>query len=228
MSNPTPTVPSTPTVPYKKMISKHSLNFNSARFRKQEEGRMKCFTLAILCMLMTVAMTATAFGAKGDNEIDFSAGFATAPYEDSDLGWGLNVGGGYEFLEDFTPGISGDTLQLRGDIGYHTWSVTGLRGLSFGTGSANRVPATVSCRYYFPIRQVKNLRVYGQAGLELSFDHADRDGYSGSHVEVNVGVTPGVGVEYKFNNQFFLTAGMKEHLIADPYFTMQGGLGFLF
>lgn len=183
---------------------------------------MKLIRLAMLCVLVTVAMTATALAAKGDKEVDFSAGMASDPYGGFGVGWGLDVGGGYEFLDDFTPGISGDTLQLRGDIGYHQWSAG-----DFVDVTARRIPVTVSCRYYYPIRQVKNLRVYGQAGLSLSFDHMSADGLS-SHSEVNLGVTPGAGVEYRLNNQFSLTAGMNGHLISDPYLTVQGGLGFLF
>ena len=39
----------------------------------------------------------------------------------------------------------------------------------------------------------------------------------------NLGVTPGADIEYMLNKQVFLTANMKEHLISDPYFSMQGG-----
>jgi outer membrane protein W len=99
------------------------------------------------------------------------------------------------------------------------------------------VPVTVSCRYYFPIRQVKNLRVFGQAGLEVSFDDVEATMpaivVGGSALKVsdsstNVGVTPGAGIEYMLNRQFFLTANIKEHIISNSYFTMQGGIGFLF
>jgi opacity protein-like surface antigen len=194
---------------------------------------MKCIRFAIVCVILTIGMAATAYAAKGDTEIDFTGGFATAPYENYDLGWGFDFGGGYEFFDNFTPGISGDTLQLRGDIGYHEWSAS-----EFGVDvTASRLPVTVSCRYYFPIRQVKNLRVFGQAGLEVSFDDVEATVPSGvigvpslkvSDSSTNVGVTPGVGVEYFLNRQFFLTANMKEHLISDPYFSMQGGIGLRF
>jgi len=199
---------------------------------KLEEIVMKCIRLAMLCVLLTLGMTATAFAAKGDTEVDFTGGFATAPYGNYDLGWGVDFGVGYEFFDNFTPGISGDTLQLRGDIGYHTWSAS-----EFGVDvTASRLPVTVSCRYYFPISQVKNLRVYGQAGLEVSFDdvEASMPGFFGgpalkvSDNSTNVGVTPGAGIEYMLSKQFFLTANIKEHIISDPYFSMQGGIGFLF
>ncbi|HEY6872134.1 MAG TPA: outer membrane beta-barrel protein [Geobacteraceae bacterium] len=194
---------------------------------------MKCIRLVMLCVLLTVGMTATAFAAKGDKEVDFTLGFATAPYGSYDLGWGFDFGGGYEFFDNFTPGISGDTLQLRGDVGYHTWSAS-ESGVDV---TASRVPVTVSCRYYFPIRQVKNLRVFGQAGLEVSFDDVEASVPAivpgGSALKVsasstNVGVTPGAGVEYMLNRNFFLTANMKEHIISDSYFAMQAGIGFLF
>ena len=192
---------------------------------------MKCFKRALLCVLLVLGMTTTAFAAKGDKELDFTLGFATAPYGNYDLGWGFNVGGGYEFFDNFTPGISGDTLQIRGDIGYHTWSAS-----EFGVDvTASRVPVTVSCRYYFPIKQVKSLRVYGQAGLEVSFDDVEASApvFVGPALKVsssstNVGLTPGGGIEYMLNQQLFVTADLKEHLISNPYFTMQGGIGFHF
>jgi outer membrane protein W len=194
---------------------------------------MKCIRLAIVCVILTIGMASTAFAEKGDTEIDFTGGFATAPYSDFDLGWGVNFGGGYEFFDNFTPGISGDTLQLRGDIGYYQWTAN-----EFGVDvTSSRLPVTVSCRYYFPIPQVKNLRVYGQAGLEVSFDDMEATvpsfipgvpAMKVSDSSTNVGVTPAVGVEYYLNRQFFLTASMKEHIISDPYFSMQGGIGLLF
>lgn len=200
---------------------------------------MKCFRLAMISMLLVLGLAASAFAAKGDKELDFSVGFATAPASGFDTGWGLNVGGGYEFLDNFTPSIAGDTLQLRGDIAYHSWSQDFS---AFGTKATldyNRVPVTASCRYYYPIKQVKNLRVFGQAGLEISFDSIDTavavPNFSGgfnvvkqSSDETNVGVTPGVGVEYLLNRQIFVGANMKEHIISNPYFTMQGSVGFRF
>lgn len=192
---------------------------------------MKRFGLTMVLVLVCLCTAATAFAAKGDKEVDFTLGFGTAPYGDYDLGWGFDFGGGYEFFDNFTPSIAGDTLQIRGDIGYHTWSAT-QSGVDV---SASRVPVIVSCRYYFPIRQVRKLRVYGQAGVEVSFDSVDATAAvpGGPALKVssdstNAGVTPGAGIEYMIDRQFFLTADMKEHLISDPYFTMQGGIGFRF
>lgn len=191
---------------------------------------MKCVKLVLVCVLLVLGMSATAFAAKGDKEIDFTLGFATSPYDGFDTGWGFTFGGGYEFFDDFTPQISGDTLQLRGDIAYHMWSAS-----EFGVDvDASRLPLTVSCRYYFPIKKVPNLRVFGQAGLEVSFDKVEASfpalgpGIKTSASETHVGVTPGAGIEYTFNKRFFVLADLKEHLISDPYFTMQGGVGFRF
>lgn len=197
---------------------------------------MKCIKLVLTCVLLVLGMSATAFAAKGDKEVDFTLGFATSPYDGFDTGWGFTFGGGYEFFDNFTPQISGDSLQLRGDIAYHMWSSS-----EFGVDvDASRLPLTVSCRYYFPIKQVKNLRVFGQAGLEVSFDKVEASvppvvvggtlvpGAKASASETNVGVTPGAGVEYSFNKNFFVLADLKQHLISDPYFTMQGGIGFRF
>jgi len=61
---------------------------------------MKCIKLAMLCGLLTLGMTATAFAAKGDKEVDFTLGFATALYGNYDVCWGFDIGGGYEFLDN--------------------------------------------------------------------------------------------------------------------------------
>lgn len=186
---------------------------------------MKRLTCITLSLLMVATLASTAFAAKGDKELDLGIGFATAPYNEGDLGWGLNFGGGYEFHQ--ISASRNDTLQLRGDIGYNSWSGDGPGyELDF-----NRLPVSAGCRYYYPIRQVKNLRVFGQASLELSFDSIDEVGinfFKDSDDEVNLGLTPGVGVEYLLNNEMFVHAEMKEHLISDPYFTMHGGIGVRF
>lgn len=185
--------------------------------------KKKLFVMAA-CLMLLLSMASGAMAAKGDKELDFGIGFATAPYDHGDLGWGLNFGGGYEFHQ-ISP-TRNDTLQLRGDIGYNSWSGNDFsHDLDF-----SRVPLSVGCRYYYPIKQVKNLRVFGQASLEMSFDSWDfwNGARTDSHDEVNVGVTPGVGVEFLLNRDIFVQAEMKEHLISDPYFTMQGGIGFRF
>lgn len=191
---------------------------------------MKKLVTIAACLTLLLGMASGALAAKGDKELDFGLGFSTGPYGDSDLGWGLNFGGGYEFHQ--ISATRNDTLQLRGDIGYNSWSGSVLgRDFDF-----SRVPVSVGCRYYYPIKQVKNLRVYGQASLELSFDSIDVPFINPlsltfdkhSEDETNFGVTPGVGVEYLLDKNIFVQAEMKEHLISDPYFTMQGGIGFRF
>jgi opacity protein-like surface antigen len=191
---------------------------------------MKKLVFVAACITLLFGMSTAALAAKGDNEVDFGVGFSTAPYDNGDLGWGLNFGGGHEFLQ--FSGNRNDTLQIRGDIGYHSWSGSAL-GTDF---DFSRVPVSVGCRYYYPIKQVKNLRVFGQASLELSFDSWDYptiDFFTGNwvkatHHETNFGVTPGAGIEYMLNRNVFVQAQMQEHLISDPYFTMQGGVGFRF
>jgi len=189
---------------------------------------MKKVVLIAACFTLLLGMSSAALAAKGDTELDFGIGFATAPYDESDLGWGLNFGGGYEFLQ--LSATRNDTLQIRGDIGYESWSGD-FHGFGFDEDvDFSRVPVSVGCRYYYPIKQVKNLRVFGQASLELSFDSIEVGTPFGkvSDDETNVGVTPGAGVEYMLNKNIFVQAQMKEHLISDPYFTMQGGIGFRF
>ncbi|WP_054697065.1 hypothetical protein [Geotalea toluenoxydans] len=122
---------------------------------------MKKLVLIAACLTLVFGVSSAALAAKGDTELDFGIGFATAPYDRGDLGWGLNFGGGYEFLQ--LSATRNDTLQIRGDIGYHSWSDD-----DFGNDfDFSRVPVSVGCRYYYPIKQVKNLRVFGRPAWSL-------------------------------------------------------------
>ncbi len=154
-------------------------------------------------------------------EVDGSFAFATGPGS-FDTGYGLNFGAGY------TLGEIDKNLQARVDISYFQFSYD----YAFGGGSTGlnytRVPITVSGRYYLPV--MDKLRVFGQAGLETSFDHSDY--YSGgnkqSKTELNLGISPGAGVEFFVNRHISIFALGRAHLISDSYFSMQFGIASYF
>lgn len=175
--------------------------------------------------LFTLGLAATSFAAVGDKEVDFSVGLSTAPNSAFDTGFNLSAGGGYEMLK--IQAIKGSTLQIRGDIGYNRWEDS-----EFGNDfTFTRVPVSVGARLYVPIEAVKGLRVYGEASLELSFDEVDLPSFglgASSHSETNVGLVPGVGVEFSVAPNIFVRGGLKHHLIEDGYLNASVGVGFTF
>ncbi len=184
-------------------------------------------TLAVLLVVcagtMAFAKTArTSYGTSeaGDFEIDGSFAFATGPGA-FDTGYGLNFGAGY------TLSSIDRNLQVRADLSYFDFSYT-----PFGYGydlSYTRVPFTVSGRYYLPV--IDQLRVFAQAGLETSiddFDYIDEFGRKHSKSEVNLGISPGVGVDFLINPNVSVFALGRWHLISDSYFSMQFGAAYHF
>ncbi|MGB9082521.1 MAG: outer membrane beta-barrel protein [Desulfuromonadaceae bacterium] len=203
--------------------------------------KSKIVRILAASVLLTLSLVATSFAARGDKEVDLSIGIATSSdagnpgyagygygYSSSlGTGFGLSVGGGYELL-DITA-IKGSTLQIRGDIGYNHWSESGFK--------LTRVPVSAGARLYVPIQAVNKLRVYGEASLELSFDSIDTPSYNipffgtfggDSYSETNIGLVPGVGVEYVVAPNVFVGGGLKYHIISDGYLNALVGVGFKF
>lgn len=182
---------------------------------------MKKFATMILAMVLLLS-TGTAVFAKSadqrDFEVDGSFSFATGPGS-FDSGLGVNAGAGY-MLNSFV-----QNLQGRVDIGYYDFSTD----FFFTNLSYTRLPVTVSARYYFPI--MDQLKVFGQAGIETSWDSKEfLDGFGFKHTknEMNLGVSPGAGVEFYIIPQVSVFALGRFHVITDSYFSMQFGAAFNF
>jgi opacity protein-like surface antigen len=177
---------------------------------------MKRSTIAILAAVMLLTTSAMVFAATGDIEVDGSFAFGTAPGS-YDSGYGINAGAGYMLTT-----IAKD-LQGRIDVGYYDFSTSGL--------SYTRVPVTVSARYYFPISD--QLKVFAQAGVETSNDYKEYYTYfpflfKQSKSEVNIGISPGAGVEFSINPQVSVFMLGRFHAITDSYVSMQFGGAFHF
>ncbi|HEX9020240.1 MAG TPA: outer membrane beta-barrel protein [Nitrospirota bacterium] len=185
---------------------------------------MKRISIAMLMVFVIFGSSALAFAKSGEAmtskafEIDGSFGWATGP-GDFDAGYGLNFGLGY------TLGQVDKNLQLRFDLSYYDFS----RDVFFESLDYKRVPFTVSARYYFPI--VERLAAFAQAGIETSYDSRDEfDVFGNKHTnhEVNLGVTPGGGVEFFINDSASIFAVARWHLITDSYFSMLFGGAYHF
>ncbi len=176
---------------------------------------MKKTIFTLLVALFTLSMGtmhyASAQGvALGDYELDASIGPATGP-GDYDSGVGINFGAGYMLRS------TDKNLQARFDISFYEFK----HDFPWGSGTYTRVPFTFSARYYLPIEE--KLRAFGQAGLEISIDNFDTFEHE-SKSELNVGIAPGVGIEYFVNPRVSIFALGVAHLISDSYFSLQFGV----
>jgi opacity protein-like surface antigen len=155
---------------------------------------------------------------KGMFEVDGSFGFGTGPGS-FDSGVGVNVGAGYMLS------TIDKNLQARVDLSYYDFS-TDFLGYDL---SYTRVPFTVSARYYFPIND--RLKAFAQAGIETSFDSFETyNGFGGKHTtnEVNLGISPGGGIEFTVLPEVSIFALGRFHIITDNYYSMQFGAAFHF
>jgi len=192
---------------------------------------MKKITASVLALFFLLSAATAAFakaGASstansmgtGDFEVDGAFSFATGPGS-FDAGFGFNFGVGYMLSQ------LDKNLQARVDFSYYDFSYTyGLYGYDL---HYTRFPFTVSGRYYFPI--VNRLKAFAQVGLETSidsFDYVDGFGNKRSKSEVNLGITPGGGIEFFINRNASIFALGRWHLISDDYFSMQFGAAYHF
>jgi len=188
---------------------------------------MKKYSLILLLVVIALSFMNTAAFAKaaqssgtsssGDFAVDASIGFATGPGA-FDQGFGTNFGAGY------TLRALDKNLQARIDLSYFDFSYSYLNNdLSY-----TRVPLTISARYYFPIRE--RLRAFAQAGIETSFDSYDYADIFGKHSknEVNLGLSPGGGIDFFVVPNVSIFAVGRWHVISDSYFSMQFGGAFHF
>ncbi len=189
---------------------------------------MKKIALLILVVLVLLGMTATAFAKTVESyqqgvEVDASLVVASAPASGFDTGVGVTFGAG-----TMLPQIDRN-LQGRVELSYFSWSAT-----EFGVDvTYTRIPIDIAGRYYIPT-QADNLKLYLQAGLEISFDKVEAAGPSpfgtstSSESTSNLGIVPGVGIDYKINQNLSLVADLRAHLISDSYLTIQGGVAYHF
>ncbi|HEU0265069.1 MAG TPA: outer membrane beta-barrel protein [Geobacterales bacterium] len=175
----------------------------------------KCRWIVMLTLVLALSVVAPALAKQGDKTLDASIDLATAPVSGFDSTLGFTVGFGYELEQE---------LQLRGDISYYSYDQD-----FFGDSlTYTRVPVAASVRKYFPLNPQKNVNLFVQGGLELSFDEAETSVNLGfpfgtvkaSGSEVNLGLVGGGGVEFALSREFGLGGIAKYHVISNDYLTL--------
>jgi hypothetical protein len=158
----------------------------------------------VAAVTMCTAAFSPAFAKQGEMAAEISGDVATEPAGNLGATAGFTAGFGYEIVDD---------LQLRGDISYYRWTDGGF--------DFDRVPLVIGARKYFPT-PLRELKAFGQGGLEISFDDTSfKD-------ETNAGVALGGGVEYGIAPHFSIGSDIRFHFIKDWYTTIGFGLGYHF
>jgi opacity protein-like surface antigen len=199
----------------------YSFNFNGKR-----RMDMKKIILVVLTAFLIITTGTAAFARQGEVEVDGALSLGTGP-SDFDSAVGFNFGVGFMIQDN-------PQLQIRGDLSYYDFDAS-----MFGVDvSYTRMPIAVSARIYIPVQN--NIKVFGQGGLELSFDEAEvavpwitfggpfgitpiSTTMKQKVDETNIGITPGGGIEFMVNPQFGLFAMARWHIISDNYFDLSFG-----
>lgn len=184
---------------------------------------MKKVLLVLLAVMVLSAGTAFAGQKKTGLNLDAFVGLATEPASGLGNTFGLGVGGTLDLAALGAGGSSNvDDLKLRADISYFKWDEHFFE--------YRRIPVFAGARYFFvPAGRGSSVSVYGEGGLELSFDRLEVPLFffgSASESEINLGITVGGGLEVPVADNVYIGANLRLHLISDSYFTLLGSVGF--
>ena len=186
---------------------------------------MKKVVLTLLALVL-VSGTAFAAGSAGSGvSFDLSGNYASEPASGFDGTFGLELGANVPLSRlGMEVGTSkGVQLEGRASLSYYNWDEN-----IFGADlEYRRLPLFVGGRVVAPVSS--QIKVYGQLGLELSFDKVEVfiPGLGkGSESDTNLGITPGVGILFPISNQFYVGGNLNWHIISDDYFTLGVTVGF--
>jgi opacity protein-like surface antigen len=181
--------------------------------KKECSVRKRLSIATALFLLVFTASSASAQSMTSENfEFDGAFAFTSGPSSYNSSA-GFNVGAGY-MLTTITK-----NLQGRIDAGYYRFE----RDDAGTKLTYQRYPLTVSARYYIPL--MYQMRAFGQAGVEVSWDSSEFVDSSGKHKkdQLRVGVSPGVGIEYNLFRNLSVFALFRHHWISDSYFSIHFG-----
>lgn len=176
------------------------------------------YALIALLILSGTALTAGAATTGSGVSLDATLNYADEPAGGFDAGWGLELGANIDLRKMGMQLSTSQGVDLLGrvSIGYYDWDDDfPLIDLSY-----RRIPLFVGARAV--MSAAPQVKLYGQLGLEMSFDKAEFN-VPGLGVvsddDVNLGLTPGVGALFPLGDQFYLGVGFNYHIIDDSYWT---------
>jgi hypothetical protein len=163
-------------------------------------------------------------GAAGGIGIDLSGNWASEPSSGFDDTFGVELGVNVD-LKRVGLNLDPKNMEVQGRISlsYYDWDQN-----AYGTTlDYQRVPLFLGARVLTSL--APQVKLYGKLGLELSFD--DEETYNSfygvqSDSDVNIGLTPGIGLLFPISNSFYAAIGLDYHIITDGYATLGLTLGF--
>lgn len=162
-------------------------------------------------------------GAEGGIGIDLSGNWASEPSGGFDDTFGVELGMNVDFKK-FGLNVDSKNMDFQGrvSLGYYDWDKT-QSGINL---DYQRVPLFLGARVLTSL--APQVKLYGQLGLEFSFDDKEYLNASGkqSDSELNVGLTPGIGLLFPISNSFYAAIRFDYHIISDDYATLGLTLGF--
>lgn len=177
----------------------------------------------VLILALSVSLLfigGSAFAANSGASLDFSGSVASEPTGGFGTGWGLDVGANVDFAR---LGIKVNLpekmkMQARASAGYYKWT-DDVFGVDL---EYRRIPFDVGGRFVYTINP--QAHAYGDLGVEVSFDR--REFFGSSETDTNLGLVPGVGINYYLNDRVYIGAEVRAHLIKDAYSTFGANVGF--
>jgi hypothetical protein len=183
---------------------------------------MKKIAIAALFSVLVFA-SADVAGAAGGIGVDLSGNWASEPSSGFDDTFGLELGMNVDFKK-FGVNIDSKNLDLLGrvSLGYYDWD----KDAPGTTLDYQRIPLFLGARLQTSL--APQVKFYGQLGLEFSFDDKEYVNAFGkqSDSELNVGLTPGIGLLFPISNTFYAAIRFDYHIISDDYATLGLTLGF--
>jgi len=170
--------------------------------------------LIVMCGICMLALFPAASNAGvGDISVGGMLGLATSPGDaDMGTGYGLLVGGGYQFMEGLIAGKE-DGIEGRFEIGYFSWSKD-IYGFEV---KVTDTPLYFLGRYIYPINE--EFKVYGEAGLSLNLWTAEVAAPWGlgkaKSSDTEIGFAIGGGCEYYISPKFSLGGDLRYNAFSD-------------
>ena len=95
--------------------------------------------------------------------------------------------------------------------------------------AGTRVPIDLSASYLIPLdKTYRNLTLYGQAGLEVSFDRWVPAAYLPSRTDTRFGGLIGAGAEYALDANWGAVFNLRYHIVQDGYLSTGLGMSYHF
>jgi len=182
---------------------------------------MRKFVFVALFFVLAFANAGVA-GAAGGIGVDLSGNWASEPSGGFDDTFGLELGMNVDFRK-FGLNVDSKNMDFQGrvSLGYYDWDKTE----SGSNLDYQRVPLFLGARVLTSL--APQVKLYGQLGLEFSFDDKEYlNAGKQSDSELNVGVTPGIGLLFPISNSFYAAIRFDYHIISDDYATLGLTLGF--